>query len=166
MKRRKVPPLLAIGEPPTYVIDTSAWFNVNELGDAATAWAIIQLLIATQRLVVPPEVIEELKLDDDVWSRLQPLERQFRLVRSDEDYLKRVGLISATYPGLARIRSKKTRADPFVIALAELEELTVVCDESKKKPSRKIPGVCEIRRVKCISLTTMLADERHLLEVV
>jgi hypothetical protein len=164
MKRRKVPPLFVAVEPPTYVMDTSAWFNVNELADAATAWAIIQLLIAAQRLVMPPEVIDELKLDDDLWPRLQPLEKQFRLVRSDETYFKRVGVISAAYPGMARIRSKKTRADPFVIALAELEDLTVVCDESTKKPSRKIPGVCEKRHVKCVSLTTMLADERHLLE--
>lgn len=164
MKRRKVPPLLAAVEPPTYVMDTSAWFNVNESADPVSAWAILQLLIAAQRLVVPPEVIEELKLDDDVWPRLQPLEEQFRLVRSDEEYFKRVGIIAAAFPGMAKIRSKKTPADPFVIALAELEELTVVCDESKKKPSRKIPGVCDKRNVRCIPLTTMLADERHLLK--
>lgn len=159
MKRRRVPPLLALQEPATYVMDSSAWFNVDERSDSSSAWMIILALIEQQRLVDPGEVVEELKLDNDLWSRLQPVESQLRFIRSDEAYLLLAGRIAAEHPALAGIRSRKTRADPFVIALAEIERFTVVTDESSKRPNRKIPGVCEKRNVPCISLSRMLDNE-------
>jgi hypothetical protein len=160
MKRRPVPPLFALQEPPTYVMDSSAWFNVDTLPNPDTAWAIVLALIERERLVDPSEVIEELKLDEVLWSRVQHLEGKLRFRRSDEAYLKLAGLIASEFPGMASIRSKKNKADPWVVALAEIERFTVVTDETtERRPNRKIPTACRKRGVSCVSLLKMLADE-------
>jgi len=159
MKRRKVPPLIAAMEP-TYVVDSSAWFNMSGRSDSERAWAIIITLIERERLVDPSEVIEEVKLDDEMWRRLEPYERLLRFVRTDEAYLKLAGAIAGEFPGMACIRSRKDKADPWVVALGEIERFTVVTDEtSDRRPSRKIPTACKKRGVLCISLAEMLATE-------
>ena len=163
MKRRPVSPLFAAQEPPTYVVDSSAWFNIRHLQNPEHAWTIMLALIELQRLVDPGQVIDEIKLDDDVWSRLHPVEARFRINRADEVFLLLAGRIASEHPRLAGIRSKKTKADPFVIALAELEHFTVVADESLKRPSIKIPGVCRERKLACVSLAQLLEAEDALL---
>jgi hypothetical protein len=62
---------------------------------------------------------------------------------------------------MAGLRSRRTKADPFVIALAELLNYTVVTDETTaRRPSRKIPHVCGKRGVLCICLAEPLECEK------
>lgn len=161
MKRRRPrPPLLAQQEPPTYVIDSCSWFHVRDLPDPEQAWATIFKLIAEERLCLPLEVVEEIRVDDEVWNHLHSHENAIRL-QSEERYLLRAGIVASEHPQLARLRSKKTRADPFVIAVADIEGFTVVTDEGKRYPNRKIPTVCRKRGIKCVSLEEMLEAENN-----
>jgi hypothetical protein len=74
--------------------------------------------------------------------------------RSDDiEFLMQVGKITHDHPGMSGARGSKTKADPYVIALAELEEYVVVADENcNHRPKRKIPGVCKERGIKYITL--------------
>lgn len=129
MKRQPVPPLLAEAVPAIYVIDASAWFDIADLPDPEEAWAVILSVLNQDRIAAPIELLDELRPDDAVWPRLKPYETRIRS-GGDETYLLLAGAIAAEFPGLARIRSKRTRADPFVIALAERFNFVVVTDET------------------------------------
>jgi hypothetical protein len=53
---------------------------------------------------------------------------------------------------MSKARGRKNPADPYIIALAEMEKYVVVADESLVRPNRKIPGVCKQRGIRCLSL--------------
>lgn len=50
-------------------------------------------------------------------------------------------------------------ADPFVIALAKVQDACVVTEESNKKNSAKIPTVCEYFGITCINLESLMERE-------
>jgi hypothetical protein len=60
-----------------------------------------------------------------------------------EDVQIRVDHIVNTYRGLVSQGKEKFAADPFVIATAEVNRLTVVTEETGPDSLRKIPGVCQ-----------------------
>jgi hypothetical protein len=161
MKRERRPPLLALQEPPTYVVDSSAWLNIDERPDADGAWVLVIALIKEQRIVAPAEVIDEIKLNDDAWARLHQFEAMLKgAIRTGDQYLLLAGRIALAHPGISGLRSRRTKADPFVIALAELERFTVVTNETTThRPNRKIPTVCDKRKVLWMPLAQMLAEE-------
>lgn len=161
MKHRKVAPLLADVEPATYVMDSCAYFDIRDLGDQEMAWGIVLGLIAAGRMAAPNEQIEqELKLDEGVWDRLGPVESSLRANRTDETFLLRAGKIAAAFPAMCGLRSKRTRADPFIVALAYLESWTVVTNENaNRRPSKKIPFACGKLGIKCIRLCDLLTIE-------
>lgn len=161
MKHRKVAPLLADVEPATYVMDSCAYFDIRDLNDQEMAWGIVLGLIAAGRIAAPNEQIEqELKLDEDVWERLRPVESSLRANRTDEVFLLQAGKIAAAFPAMCGLRSKRTRADPFIVALAYLERWTVVTNENPhRRPSKKIPFACGKLGIKCITLNDLLMTE-------
>jgi hypothetical protein len=142
-------------------MDSSAWLNIDERADAVKCWPLVIALITQQRLVAPAEVIEEIKVNESAWERLHTYEAALRgALTTGDSYLLLAGRIAWAHPGISGIRSRKTKADPFVVALAELERFTVVTNETTlKRPSRKIPTVCKARGVQCIPLDDMLVAE-------
>ena len=81
------------------------------------------------------------------------------------EYLACVGRITHDHPGMSRARSEKTPADPYVVALAMVEGYVVVAEETRnRRPSRKIPGVCDKLKIKCVTLDELVASERELYE--
>jgi len=60
---------------------------------------------------------------------------------------------------MAKIRSDKSPADPWVVGLAQMENFVVVCDESEKRRNRKVPGACAGYSVVCITLGELIAAE-------
>lgn len=84
-----------------------------------------------------------------------------RCDRNDAEFLLRAGVIAYSFPRLAKPRGAKTPADPFVVALAELDGYIVVASETlRKRPNGKIPGVCKVLGVECITLAQLMAAER------
>ncbi len=162
MKRRKpLPPLLDLVEPPRYVIDSSSWFDISERPDRDEVWAVIIDVISGERVLLPTECVDEIRLDEELWARLSQLETKFRASGNEEVYLL-AGRIAAAFPGMARIRSKKTKADPFVVALASVERALLVCHETTRKaPNRKIPTACDRFGVRCITIDDLLEIEQN-----
>jgi Domain of unknown function (DUF4411) len=159
MKRRGGAPLFRETDP-VYLIDTSAWSNMYDRPDFETIWRIVLTLIEKGRVVVCAPVFDELE-NEPIVKRLRLYEKALRVgdEKSDNpDYLLHVGKITHAYPSMSKARSKKSPADPYVIALAERESYVVVADESKRRPNRKIPGVCEKRGIPCKTLDEFIAD--------
>jgi hypothetical protein len=63
---------------------------------------------------------------------------------------------------MSKATGPKTLADPYIIALAELEGYVVVTDEScNKRPNRKIPGVCKQRGIRCLTLAQFIKEVKN-----
>jgi hypothetical protein len=163
MKRRRLEPTLFEPTPPkVYLFDTSAWLNIESRSDKEHIWSLVRKLADEGRVCTCHEVIGELREDSIYETRIKPMEKV--LVAgcpntNDIPFLQRVGRITHDYPGMSRATSSKTPADQFVVATAQAEGYTVVADESKKRPSRKIPGVCAKLRISCITLKQFIHDE-------
>ncbi len=112
------------------------------------------------RSVVCASVFSELA-NEPITKWLMPHEKALRAgdEKSDNpDFLLHVGEITHKHPSMSRATSKKNPADPYLIALAEREGYVIVANESTKRPSRKIPGVCQQRGIKCRTLDQFIAD--------
>ena len=147
-------------KPTIYIVDSSAWFNIDLRQDCDHVWEIVYRLIGERRIKTCGEVFDEIR-GDPVYQRLRLHEATLKLdlrTSSDLEYLKLVGEITHKHPRMCKARSRKHVADPYVIAHAELAGHIVVADESTKQPSKKIPGVCHKRGVKCIDLDQFVAD--------
>jgi len=61
-------------------------------------------------------------------------------------------------PGMSKATGPRTPADPYLVALAEIEKYVIVADETcNKRPNRKIPGVCRKRGIRCLTLNEFIA---------
>jgi hypothetical protein len=148
-------------EPDVYTLDTSAWLNIGLRSDSDDTWQYIKDLAERGCIVACAQVIDELRPSDIYALYVKPLEKALRVGdRNDADYLKHVGLITFEHPGMSKARGRKTRADPYIVALAELEGYIVVSDESRTRANRKIPGVCSKRGVRCMSLDEFIANSQ------
>lgn len=143
-------------EPDVYSVDTSAWLDIGERSDRNDVWKMIVRLIEEGRIVACAQVLTELHDDPIYMLKLKPYEKALLSgdrKSNDIEYLQHVGRITHDYPSMSKATGFKTPADPYVVALAELEGYVVVSNEKGcKRPNRKIPGVCCERKIRCITL--------------
>jgi hypothetical protein len=158
-------PLFRSVEPNVYLIDTSARINIDLRDDSADVWNLIVALIRQGRIVACAQVLTELRDNPIYLLRLHPYEAALQAGdRSAEDveFLLFVGKVTHAHPGMCAARGKKTKADAYVVALAELEKYVVVADETcTHRPNRKIPGVCQQRGIDCWSLDKFVTVENE-----
>jgi len=155
VKRNPSIPLLRAGLPDVYVIDTSAWFNIDKRRDFEDVWRLIVCLIGQGRVVATASVLSEIRESPMYLTRLQQFEEALQAgdrKGDDLEYLRRVGEITHDHPAMSGARGTKTKADPYIVALADLEKYVVVADESLKRKNRKIPGVCIHYGIRCLTL--------------
>ena len=161
MKRRQSLPLLRSIEPDVYLIDTSSWLNIDLRADAEDVWRLVVGLIEQGRIVTCAQVLQELRDSPIYMLRLKPYEVALQAGDKNSDdptFLLHVGKVTYAHPGMSKATGWKTPADPYVVALAELEGYVVVADESNtKRPTRKIPGVCQQRKIRCMTLAQFVS---------
>jgi hypothetical protein len=156
--------LLTALEPDVYVIDTSSWLNLEERPDFEDAWQIVVSLTQEGRVVVCAQVFAELRATS-IMELLKPYEKELKAGdRNDPEYLMHVGRITHAHPSMSRATSRKTPADPYIVALAECENFVVVTDESARHPARKIPGVCAMRKIRCMNLDQFIRGQKETLD--
>ncbi len=109
------------------------WDKVDELGEAGVITAPADVLLE----------IEKQKDDLHDWVRARP--DLFQM--PDRAVMEVFTEIVNDHPDFMKINSTKSGADPFVVALAEVKELTVVTYETmaKQNAAPKIPNVCVAR---------------------
>jgi len=145
----------------SYSIDTNAfltaWNETYRPASFENFWKRLEQLIIEGRVCASEEVRRELESKDDAmtgWAKGQ----NGLFVPLEAEQLVLVKHLATEYPGLAKERLGRMRADGFVIALAQWRELVVVTAENRRGPD-KIPNICDAIGVRCISLADMIQEE-------
>ena len=143
-----------------YCIDTSAWLDgwARDYPPDVfpSLWDKLAECVAAGVLKCSEEVYVELeKKDDGLYDWLK--ERKEVVVPIDEEIQATVLELLALYPRLVDTHRNRSQADPFVIATAERLHAVVVTGEKPrgKLDTPKIPDVCEVRKLRCISFLDM-----------
>lgn len=151
---------------PTYSIDTSALLDGLERyypPDVFPAlWGRVDGLIDEGRLFASEEVWEELQKRDEAGAAWMAPRRYRILVPTDAAVTSLVKelLRHPDHKLLVMNGKGRSRADPFVIAVAELRGAIVVTGEvmgSERRP--RIPNVCEGRGIEWIPFLEIIKRE-------
>ena len=148
-----------------YSVDTSAilnaWNRYYPPDVFPTIWEGIDDLIVRGVLISTEEVLVELeRKDDDVhaWAKAHgkfsiPLDEQIQIV---------VARILQQFPRLVDTRRNRSGADPFVIALAVVEECAVVTYEGRSNSQDRphIPDVCDAMGIRCIDVLQLIREQK------
>ena len=117
-----------------YVIDTCSLTELRRTYPFkmfAPVWNKLKELVEKEIIISTEEVFDELRIyDDDVFNWAK--ENSIMFIPLDESIQLKVQELLLTHYNLIDIKNKKSSADPFVIALAILNNCTVVTEE---KPS-------------------------------
>lgn len=147
-----------------YCIDTSSliegWRRLYPPDLILTLWdKDIPELIANGHLKATDEVMKELdKKDDEVLKWAKSNSGMF--IPIDVPTQNQVRYILSRYPKLVEARGKKTSADVFVIALAQLLGAKVISEEKLSPGQNKlnIPLVCRELGIPCINLLSLMRE--------
>ena len=117
-------------------------------------------MIDADDIIASEEVLEELRRKDDEvyrWAR----ERSRMFIPLYPDIQQSVINILTNYPRLIDNRRNRSGADPFVIALAQIENCAVVTYETLSHSSNRprIPDVCKSIGIRCISMTELFREQ-------
>ncbi len=147
-----------------YSIDTSAilngWRRYYPPDVFPSLWMRIASIIDSGALIASEEVLFELERQDDevyAWA----LERRAMFRPIDEPIQIAVAGILRDHPRLVDTRRQRSGADPFVIALAKIENAGVVTSEKHSgvlsKPN--IPDVCDALGIRCLDLLDLIREQ-------
>lgn len=145
-----------------YSIDTSGlldgWARWYPSDVFPSFWGQIEDAIARGVIVATDDVREELERKaDDLWewAKAQPA----LFIPMDAAVQQSAREILARFPKLVDERAGRSMADPFVIALARVRNLTVITGEKGGTPDRpKIPNVCAHYGIPCLDLVRMIRE--------
>lgn len=146
-----------------FCVDTSAWLDgwVRDYPPDVfpSLWEKLSEYITAGTVKFSEEVYVELeKKDDEIHDWLKG--RKDGLVPIDEEIQRIVSELLTQHPRLVDTHRNRSQADPFVIATAERLEGTVVTGEKPrgKLDSPKIPDICELRQIPCVTFLQMLRE--------
>jgi hypothetical protein len=148
-----------------YCIDTSslvaAWQERYPIENFPAFWVKVDELIIAGRLVAPIDVLYEIKKRSDelhAWLKSRPA--MFRDL--DDEVQIAAAQILAQFPRLVGERKLRTSADPFVIAMARVQDMQLVTDEkptgSLTRPN--IPDVCAQLNMTSVDLLHLIRYEK------
>ena len=149
-----------------YCIDTSsliaAWQERYPPEHFPAFWGKMNVLIDQGQLVAIREVLEEMtKRSDELHKWLKQRGEMFRDLEAPIQL--EAARILGRFPRLVGERKLRTSADPFVIALAKVEGMTVVTEEKPTgslQSNPKIPDVCGAIGVPWIGLLDLIKAEK------
>lgn len=148
-----------------YCLDTSALIDGLERYYPAEnfpgIWNEVDLLIDQGRVLISEEVYLEASKKDAVVKSWCDERKDSILVETDATIAAEVAEILKDHPKLVGVMKDRSRADPFVIAVARLRSAAVVTGESHGSANKpKIPFVCEDRGVDSMRFTDLIVKEK------
>ncbi len=147
-----------------YCIDTSAildgWVRYYPPDVFPALWKNLEAMIEAEELIAPEEVLREIeKKEDELHKWVKSHEKMFHPL--DEAVQRATAEILTKFPRLVDSEKERSRADPFVIALAKTVDCPVVTGEkaagTKDRP--KIPTVCDHFGVRHLSLLGLIREK-------
>ena len=150
--------------PTTYSVDTSAlldaWVRHYPPDHFPNFWRKIDALILEGRFAVSEEVLRDINEHDDPLAEWLNARQSAVVMRTDNDITEAVRRILQTHERLVMSGGRRSRSDPFVIAVAWLRHATVVTGEKGGTAQRpKIPSVCADMGIPCVELLAMIKRE-------
>jgi hypothetical protein len=147
-----------------YCIDTSALIDWLERYYPPAAFpaivAKVDALIDEGRLFLSEEVWEEVQVKDEAAKTWCTPRKDKLVVPTDSAVAIEVRSILQTHKRLVMNLKNRNRADPFVIAVANLKGAVVVTGEDGGNENRpKIPYVCSQIGVECIGFLDLIQRE-------
>jgi hypothetical protein len=146
-----------------YSLDTSvfieAWVRHYPPDVFPAVWKHLEDGIAQGKLRAIIEACRELEQHGNdlfAWAK----RRKGKFVTLSTTIQRRVAAILAQFPSLAKADKTHRDADPFVIALAAEEGLTVVTYEVSKPTKPRIPDVCQRLSIPCMTLVELFRKEQ------
>jgi hypothetical protein len=133
---------------PGYVLDASIWIRIGRHHPPdifKRLWTALDGAIASGVVCSPEEVLHELARGTDGLDKLLSGKKGL-FIPLDEPLQVAVAAVLAECRTLAEPEAERNRADPFVVALAQLHGHTVVTGERPRRdPSgrMKIPDACD-----------------------
>jgi Domain of unknown function (DUF4411) len=150
--------------PASYCIDTScliaSWDERYPIDNFPNFWRLMDAAIQTGRIVAPQAVHDETeKKSKDLHDWLTDRKQMF--LELDEPTQREVKAILVRHPRLVAANKQRFAADPFIIAIARLQGLTIVTEErptgSVSRPN--IPDVCSGYGLTYINLLQLIRAE-------
>lgn len=145
-----------------FVFDSSAYINGSRhhyfLDTMRAVWTLVEVAIDDGRIVIPREVFREVAEQEDEISALLK-QHQAAVVEPSKDGQVRAGQLQQMFPkpGL------RDRADPFILAEAEVRQITVVTYEGitfsgtpARRAEKKLPAICSRLGIPCCTLPQAL----------
>ncbi len=155
-------------QKPVYCIDTSSlirgWNEAYPIEAFPSFWDRMEGLAHDGRLIAPDEVLRETeRRDDGLHKWLKARSEIFRPI--DQELQVAVARVMSDFQLLVKNRPGKNAADPWIIALAEIERghgTVVVTEENEDNSSSnpKIPLVCRHYGIEFIRLLDLIRIER------
>lgn len=149
-----------------YCIDTSAlidaWVRWYPKDVFPTLWDRFEGLLQAGELVAPDEVLEELRQKEGDTLTAWALVHKHMFKVTDTNLQETAGEILNRFPRLVDPNSSVTEADPFVIALAQTMNTTVVTGEKatgQLETHPHIPDVCRHYAIKCINILEFIREQ-------
>lgn len=146
------------------VFDSNIFINLERrqpIDIFPSLWGKIGELMEQGTIISSQEVYDELLIGSDDLGKWAE-NRKESFFQSSVPVQQKVREILATYRGLVEGGKKKNSADPFVIALADIEHCTVVTEEVRTRnlKSPKIPDVCDIFSIECVDFVTFAREQK------
>lgn len=143
-----------------YVFDSNIFINLQQRQPRdiyPSVWGKIDDLMESGIVISSQEVYDELERGDDALSEWAKTRKECFLP-SDIPIQERVRKILSEYRGLVEGGKKRNNADPFVIALAQELQCSVVTEEGRSNSiiAPKIPNICDIYKVPCLNFVSFI----------
>lgn len=125
-------------------------------------WEQLGSAFESKMLVSSKLVLDEIKKgDDDLVKWVKPYEKYF--VEVDSAQLTEVGTILNKHKGLVDPKATRESADPYLVALAKINEYVLVTEEERmtlqpNSKKTKLPNVCETENIRCIRIVDMIKE--------
>lgn len=137
-----------------YVFDTNVLINLQRrqpIDIYPSLWEMIGDLLENKIIISSREVFDEITCSDDDLAKWAKKRIEYFMI-SDIIIQQKVRNILNEHRGLVEGGKKKNNADPFIIAIALGNNLTIVTEEIKSNNmnSPKIPDICEVYGIKHI----------------
>jgi Domain of unknown function (DUF4411) len=149
-----------------YVVDASSWISIEGHPAQNRILYAVATLIEAHKIECPKESWDEVIRCPWVIAWMdQYKEDMIQNHRQKIPYLTLLGEITGRYPSMAGARTRRNRADPYVLANAIYGNRThnptafVVVTNEGTGGKRKLPTACKDYGVECLTLTEMLQRE-------
>src|SRR5436190_1147124 len=161
-----------MAEQACYCTDTSALIELHATYGSdvfVSLWQKVAGLVKEGRLIAPREVLREIEKKDGLLKWVKKYRKIFR--EQEIEQVQRAQEILSHFPNLIDPAKEIPDADPFVVALAIIEntrrqetlfrgQCIVVTQEKRSRGTRpKIPDVCQHYGIECISVAGLFRKE-------